>query len=135
MEKAAENKGGAMTGFMGLGMAQQAGGMNANELLAMGQQQKQQNAAQAAQSAPAAASADTWTCSCGRVNTGKFCDECGNKKPDDPGSWTCGCGTVNKGKFCSECGKQKSGKIICPKCGYAIETENPKFCPECGEKF
>lgn len=50
--------------------------------------------------------ADTWTCSCGEVNTGKFCAECGKKKPE---IWTCRvCGTAgNKGKCCTECGSKK----------------------------
>lgn len=48
----------------------------------------------------------SWTCSCGTVNTGKFCSECGAPKPA-PASWTCSCGTVNTGKFCSECGKPR----------------------------
>ncbi|MCL2170234.1 MAG: SPFH domain-containing protein, partial [Defluviitaleaceae bacterium] len=53
MRGAAENPGGAMMGFMGLNMAQQAGGMNAQELLMAGQQQ----AATPAPVAPAPAAA------------------------------------------------------------------------------
>ena len=59
--------------------------------------------------APAAGNAvkaGVWTCSCGTLNQGKFCSECGNPRPTD-GPWTCSCGTVNKGKFCSECGKPR----------------------------
>ncbi len=48
---------------------------------------------------------ESWTCSCGTVNTGKFCGECGSPRP--AASWTCSCGTVNTGKFCSECGKPR----------------------------
>lgn len=48
----------------------------------------------------------TWTCSCGNVNTGKFCSECGSPRPA-PGPWVCSCGTTNTGKFCSECGKPR----------------------------
>ncbi len=47
-----------------------------------------------------------WTCSCGSVNTGKFCSECGSPRPVS-GPWTCSCGAVNTGKFCSECGKPR----------------------------
>ena len=47
-----------------------------------------------------------WTCSCGAVNSGKFCGECGNPRPS--ANWVCGCGTVNTGKFCSECGKPRT---------------------------
>lgn len=46
-----------------------------------------------------------WICSCGNVNTGKFCPECG--KPRPVSDWTCSCGSVNTGKFCTECGKPR----------------------------
>lgn len=45
----------------------------------------------------------SWKCKCGAIATGKFCSECGSPRPVDE-SWTCSCGTVNKGKFCSNCG-------------------------------
>jgi len=114
MRAAAENKGGAMTGFLGMGMAAQAGGMNPQALFQMGQQQ----APQASASAPAqpaapvpaaapAATAATWVCSCGVSNTGKFCAECGKPSPNSP--WTCSCGHAgNTGKFCAECGKPRA---------------------------
>lgn len=138
MRAAASNSGGAMTGFMGLNMAQAAGGMNAQNLFAMGQQQQaaqQQVAAQ--QSVPAA---NSWKCSCGAVNTAKFCSECGSPKPADANGWTCSCGAVNKGKFCAECGKPKpAGEPLykCDKCGWEPEDPKnpPKFCPECGDVF
>jgi membrane protease subunit (stomatin/prohibitin family) len=138
MRAAASNSGGAMAGFMGLNMAQAAGGMNAQNLFAMGQQQQaaQQQAA-AQQSAPAA---NSWKCSCGAVNTAKFCSECGSPKPADANGWTCSCGAVNKGKFCAECGKPKpAGEPLykCDKCGWEPEDPKnpPKFCPECGDVF
>lgn len=46
-----------------------------------------------------------WQCACGNSNLGKFCTECGTKKPED---WVCSCGNTNKGKFCTECGKPKN---------------------------
>lgn len=62
--------------------------------------------AMAGQPGPGAAGQPaTWTCSCGNVNTGKFCSECGSPRP--AATWTCSCGTVNKGKFCSECGQPR----------------------------
>ena len=139
MKSAAENSAGAMTGFMGFGMAQQAGGMNAQNLFAMGAQQQQQQPAPA-QPAPAPApSADQWKCGCGAVVNGKFCTECGAKKPSADG-WTCSCGAVNKGKFCAECGAKKpEGAPLyqCDKCGWHPEDPKnpPKFCPECGDIF
>ena len=160
MKAAASNEAGAMTGFMGMGMAMNAGGgMNAQNLFAMGQQQ------QAQQPAPAASG---WKCSCGAVVTGKFCPECGSKKPEpvQAGSWkckcgataagkfcpecgspkpaedgwTCSCGSVNQGKFCQNCGAKKpEGAPLyrCDKCGWEPEDPRnpPKFCPECGDLF
>ena len=133
MKAAASNSGGAMMGFMGLGMAQQAGGLNANQLFQMGAQQP---AAQPA--AQSAAPANGWQCACGHVATGNFCPECGSKKPE--AGWTCACGNVNKGKFCSNCGAKKpvaAPLYRCDKCGWEPEDPKnpPKFCPECGDRF
>ncbi len=104
MKTAAGNSAGAMTGFMGMGMAMNAGGMNAQNLFAMGQQQQQ--AAPAPAAAPAA---EGWKCACGATATGKFCPECGAKKPDPKpaGGWRCKCGAAATGKFCPECGSPK----------------------------
>lgn len=97
MKSAASNSAGAMTGFMGMGMAMNNGNaMNVQNLFTMGQQQAQQQ--QAAQSA-----ANSWRCSCGAMATGKFCSECGAPRPVDD-RWMCSCGTMNKGKFCQNCG-------------------------------
>jgi len=121
-----------MMGFMGMNMAQTAGGINANTLFQMNQAQQS-----AAPAAPAASNG--WKCSCGAENTGKFCVECGSKKPEAKG-WTCSCGSVNQGKFCSECGAKKpAGAPLyrCDKCGWEPEDPRnpPRFCPECGDKF
>lgn len=56
-------------------------------------------------SAPAPQGNAVWQCACGNNNSGKFCTECGTKKPED---WVCSCGNTNKGKFCTECGTPKS---------------------------
>ncbi len=56
-------------------------------------------------SAPAPQDNVIWQCVCGNNNSGKFCTECGTKKPED---WVCSCGNTNKGKFCTECGKPKN---------------------------
>lgn len=104
MKAAASNAGGAMAGFMGMNMAANAGGMNAQNLFAMGQAQ-----AASAQAAPA----QGWTCSCGSVNQGKFCANCGSPKP--------------------------AGALLykCDKCGWmpSDPSNPPKFCPQCGDPF
>ena len=161
MRAAASNEAGAMTGFMGMGMAMNAGGMNPENLYAMGQQQAaQKNAQQQAANSwkcacgatvngnfcpecgakkPEPVVSGAWKCSCGAMATGNFCPECGAKKPADDG-WTCSCGTVNKGKFCQNCGAKKpEGAPLyrCDKCGWEPEdpAHPPKFCPECGDIF
>lgn len=117
MRDAANNEGGAMAGFMGMNMANMQGGMNAQNLYAM------------SQPSPKDAPADTWVCSCGKVNSGKFCSECGNKKPES-NTWQCSCGKINDGKFCSECGSKKpEGTSWTCSCGKVNEG---KFCSECG---
>ena len=134
MQDAANNAAGAATGFMGLGMMNGMAGDGTMQTL----YQMQQNQA-AAQPAPAPQpAANGWTCSCGAVNTGKFCAECGSPKPAE--GWTCACGTVNKGKFCAECGSPKPAGAVqykCDKCGWEPEkgVTPPKFCPECGDRF
>lgn len=141
MRAAASNTAGAMTGFMGMGMAGQAGGFNAQSLFQMGAQQQaaqQPQRQMAAVSAAGSTPADSWTCSCGTVNKGKFCVECGKPKPAE--GWMCSCGAVNKGKFCCECGKPKPAAAPlyrCDKCGWEPEDPHhpPKFCPECGDPF
>ena len=102
MKNAAANPGGAAAAFMGMNIAGQAGGFNAAALYQMGQQQ----------SAPAAP-AQGWTCACGSVNQGKFCPQCGARKP---------AGAV---------------QYRCDKCGWTVPQgqQPPRFCPECGDPF
>ncbi|WP_026658003.1 SPFH domain-containing protein [Butyrivibrio sp. AC2005] len=109
MQDAAKNTStGPMMAFAGMNMAQQAGGANAANLFAMGQQQAQAAPQPAPQPAPQMQpqSQGGWTCSCGTVNNGNFCSNCGQPKPS--ADWTCSCGTVNSGNFCSNCGKPRA---------------------------
>lgn len=128
METAAGNSAGAMTGFMGMGMAMNAGGANAAQSFYNAGVQQQKAAAE-----------NGWKCSCGATANGNFCPECGAAKPSAEG-WSCSCGALNKGKFCSNCGQKKpAGAPLyqCDKCGWKPEDPKnpPKFCPECGDRF
>lgn len=103
MQDAAKNPAGAAAGFIGMNMAAAAGGMNAASLYDL-----------AARQEAAKAPDSSWTCpSCGTANQGRFCTECGAKKPS---------GTL---------------RYRCDKCGWAPDdpTRPPKFCPECGDPF
>jgi len=142
LKSAASNEAGAMTGLMGVGMVGQInnmGGMGAQGYYNMNQNQQGQPQPQQA-AAPAAPPANAWKCSCGCMATGKFCPECGSKKPGQQG-WACPkCGANNLGKFCQECGTKKPQGVPqyrCDKCGWqpADPTKPPKFCPECGDPF
>ena len=129
MKNAASNANGAAMGFYGLNMAANAGGMNAQSFYQMGAEQQKQ---------PQQALQNGWTCpKCGAQATGKFCPECGTKKPEAQGTWTCKCGAVNTGKFCAECGQPRpqAGRVVCSKCGWEAPNpaNPPKFCPECGD--
>jgi membrane protease subunit (stomatin/prohibitin family) len=123
MEAAGSNANGSMAGFMGMGMGMQSAGGFMGSASAANMQQmemmRQQQALNAQQQTAAAQTmgnptqqptqnpnqAASWTCSCGSVNTGKFCPECGSPAP--AAEWTCSCGSVNKGKFCPNCGNAR----------------------------
>ncbi len=101
IKAAGENESGSGTTFMGMGMGMNAAGGFLNS--ASETNREQMNKQQTQQ-----ASAGSWTCTCGSVNSGNFCSNCGSKK-------------VAGGGFCSNCGNK-------------FEGQKPAFCPNCGQK-
>ena len=115
MKAAATNSAGAMSGFMGMGMASKAGGVDVQQLYQMGAQQQAAGQTQYGGSAQTPGNGagqpdgqqGTWRCNCGAVNelAWKFCTNCGSPRPAQ--GWICTCGARNTGKFCTECGKPR----------------------------
>lgn len=151
MKSAAKNENGAFMGFAGMNMANNAGGMNPRDLFAMNggnnrnnydTQNYGQNNNMRDNTADnyrqenctvnqGNSSTGTWTCSCGSINTGRFCMNCGKEKPINEGRWICKCGTSNTGKFCMNCGAKKpelSEEWTCS-CG---SINKGRFCQNCG---
>ena len=119
VKMAASNTSGSMNGFMGVGMMNMASngvmgnvtqGVWQDTTTPVSQQMQQPAPSQGAVTAPVNDSQNTWECpNCHAVANGKFCAECGTKKPE------------NKKKFCTNCGKEVK--------------EGTKFCSECGTKL
>ena len=118
MKNAASNTAtGPMFAFAGMNMASKAGGIDANTLFAMNQEENNKEVEEELaptkeeqKSEKLVQNSNEWTCSCGEKNTGKFCTECGNKRPLT---------------------------YKCDKCGWEPEdkTVKPKFCAICGDVF
>ena len=150
MKAAASNTAtGPAFAFMNMNAAANAGGMNAGSLFQMGAQPRTPETYLGpdahVQSMAKDAAPMSWSCpKCGAAATGKFCPECGTKKPEQQpavGGWTCGrCGATGTGKFCPECGAPKPAGALqykCDKCGWIPPdpANPPKFCPQCGDPF
>ena len=111
---------GPMFAFAGMNMAANAGGMRADQLYAMGMAEQNQSA--------------------GQTNPQTNTVQAPGMEAQPQLGWTCSCGAVNKGKFCAECGQPKPAgakQYKCDKCGWepADPQKAPKFCPECGDPF
>ena len=144
MNAAANNSAGAMTGFLGMGMASNAmgGGFNAAQnFYNMGMQQQAQQQQQGVvnpviqRDMEAGKGAMGWKCACGATATGNFCPECGAKKPEPKveGGWKCACGATPTGKFCPECGAPRPAEVEGWTCSCGAVNKG-KFCPNCGAK-
>lgn len=120
IEAAGSNSGGAMEGFLGLGLGTQAAGSVIQAASASNQQAAPQmppggGAAPAGVPQPQAA----YVAPTGGTFTG----------------WTCGeCGQATTGNFCFNCGAKKVEQV-CPECEEPLLVPNAKFCSNCGTKL
>jgi len=129
LENAGSNPGGAATAFMGMGFGMNGAGgfMSAAS---------ETNRRQMEKEAESRVSANSWKCSCGAIAEGRFCSECGSRRPEEKtaDSWKCSCGAVCDGKFCPECGSRRpEGDWFCSECGQK-NSASAKFCSNCGNK-
>ena len=138
-------KNGGANGLFGIGLATSQMGTGIGGLGNI-QPDARPSARQQAAGIVAPVAANLWACGCGAHNEGKFCAQCGSKKPDDLGvqeaatKWNCSCGAQNapESRFCPECGAKKPAvrKLVCDKCGWTpTDGQKVKFCPECGDIF
>lgn len=123
MKNAASNTAtGPMFAFAGMNMASKTGGIDANTLFAMEKETVKQNENE----------------EIGGVASNSNQEESKSENKEQPSKeWICKCGEKNTGKFCTECGSKKPATYKCNKCGWEPQdkTVPPKFCPECGDAF
>lgn len=113
IEAAGANEGGSPGAFIGMGMGMQTAGQMIGQasqanLEQMRMQQESREEPAARQEAPV-----HWVC--------------GHCSHENPG-----------GKFCSNCGtKRPEANLSCTQCGFTPDPNQPapKFCPECGTRF
>ena len=84
------------------------------------------------------ASDDTWDCTCGQKKIiGRFCNNCGNKRPQPvfEDTWDCSCGMKGiVGNFCNNCGSKRPAKIVGWDCSCGQKGIIGNFCNNCGAK-
>ena len=144
MQNAASNEGGAMMGFMGMGMAGMQGASMMNGINQQMGYPPQGGYPGGPQGYPPQGGnmMNGINQQMGYPPQGGYAgasqgypQQAVPQAPAAPAGWTCACGAVNQGKFCSECGQPKpepkaEAGWTCA-CGHSGNTG--KFCSECGQ--
>ena len=136
MQSAASNQGaGPAMAFMGMNMAGQMGGMNAQNLYQMGAQQQAAAGGRSPQHRHAAAAGRASADKTG--NTGKFCAEL--RQPEAGGRQLdvqLRCGESRQVlRRVRQAEAHRPGKVRRLRLGSPGGPASPKFCPECGKPF
>jgi membrane protease subunit (stomatin/prohibitin family) len=136
LEAAGSNQAGSAATFMGLGIGMQAGGGfmgTASQANVQQMQQQQMPQSQQSQQAQPAQPAVQPVAVTQQPQQGQQGQPPQNQAGNGP--WTCSCGVANSGKFCPNCGSKRPERVKCANCGHEIDGAKPKFCPECGTPF
>lgn len=135
MEKAASNANGAANGFMGLGMMNMASGGMGNTVMQNAFNPGQQAAPAQPAEPTAPATPVEEPAQSAPVEEPANASASEPVVQNNTNGWVCPtCGTTVTGKFCGECGTKKPEANVCPNCGAKV-NDGAKFCGECGTKL
>ena len=128
VQNAAKNSGGAVNGFMGLGvMNMNSGNVFGGVTSNIANNVEYKNPSQM-QNVPQTSNVEA------SPNEAQVSSEKEVVENNNANTCKCACGNENYGKFCSECGAKKPEENICPNCKNKVEDDD-KFCEECGQKL
>ena len=105
VENAASNEGGAMNGFLGVGMMNMAGG----GIFGQTMNNVNEGVKNSSNANNGGVNSGAWQCpKCGKFNNGNFCEDCGTKKPEEKNCPKCGKPVNSSQKYCPHCGEKLS---------------------------
>lgn len=137
VQDAAKNSGGAINGFMGLGvMNMNSGNVFGGVTSNIANSVDYKNPAQMQNNKQDLAVSQTENTTVEPENVDSNLSEPKTEENNnlEKVAWKCVCGAENYGKFCSECGNKREEENVCPKCKAKVGSDD-KFCEECGQKL